>query len=161
LCCIAQPAKGKAMTATLPRRLKAMRDSGVLGQLVRFGVTGVAVTLFYAAVYWPIATFGHRIVHLGPGAVWPLIAVVVAFLSATAVGNVAHSRFSFRGHGRRDARTAQRFFVVQLLGFGLNALFTWVLTGPLVHGPAWWPLVPATFVTPLVTFGLQRQWVFA
>ena len=133
----------------------------MLGQLIRFGVTGLAVTAFYSAVYWPIATYGDRLVHLGRGAVWPLIAVVVAFLLATAVGKVAHSRVSFRGHGSRTKRTAHRFFVVQLFGFALNALFTWVLTGPLVHGPTWWPLVPAVLVTPLVTFGLQRNWVFA
>ena len=137
------------------------RHRAVLAQLIRFGVTGLAVTAFYSAVYWPIATYGGRLVPLGSGAVWPLIAVVIAFLAATAVGRQAHSRVSFRGHGGRDARTAHRFFVVQLFGFGLNALFTWVLTGPLVHGPTWWPLVPAVLVTPLVTFGLQRNWVFA
>ncbi len=132
---------------------------------MRFGVTGLAVTAFYSAVYWPIATYGHRLIRLGgttdQGAVWPLIAVVIAFVSATAVGNVAHSRISFRGHGTRDARTAHRFVVVQLFGFGLNALFTWVLTGPLLHGPTWWPLVPAVAVTPLATFWLQRNWVYA
>jgi putative flippase GtrA len=141
--------------------LRQLRDNEVLGQLLRFGVTGLGVTAFYAAVYWPIATFGDRLVDLGGGAVWPLIAVVIAFLSATAVGNVAHSRISFRGHGTRSARTAHRFFCVQLFGFGLNALFTWVLTGPLVGGPTWWPLVPAIAVTPLATFWLQRNWVYA
>ena len=148
------------MTAILDR-MGLGRHGEVLAQLVRFGVTGLAVTAFYAIVYWPIATYGNRILHLGYGAVWPLIAVVIAFLSATAVGNVAHSRISFKDHGTRDARTAHRFFLVQLLGFGLNAAFTWLLTGPLVHGPTWWPLVPAIFVTPLVTFGLQRNWVYA
>ena len=34
-----------------------------------------------------------------------------------------------------------------------------MLTGPM-HGPTWWPLVPAIFVTPLATFALNRQWVF-
>ena len=130
-------------------------------QLLRFGVTGVGVTMFYAAVYWPIATFGNRLLWLGRGAVWPIIAGVIAFVAASAVGNVAHSRISFKGHGTRDARTAHRFLLVQLIGFGLNQLFIWGLTGPLVHGPTWWPLVPAVLVTPLVTFGLQRNWVYA
>ena len=43
---------------------------------------------------------------------------------------------------------------------GLNWAFTWVLTSHL-GGPAWWPLVPAVLVTPAVTFGLNRWWVFA
>ena len=35
-----------------------------------------------------------------------------------------------------------------------------VLTGPM-HGPTWWPLIPAIFVTPFATFALNRQWVFS
>jgi putative flippase GtrA len=145
----------------LGRQLDRWRASGVLGQMVRFGITGVGVTIFYAAVYWPIATYGDRLIALGGGAEWPIIAGVVAFIAATAIGKVAHSRISFQGHGSRDSRTAHRFLVVQLFGFALNQGFIWLLTGPLVHGPTWWPLVPAVFVTPLVTFGLQRNWVFA
>ncbi len=148
------------MTA-IHRQVEVWRTSGVIGQLVRFGFTGVAVTAFYACVYWPLATYGHRFVWLGPGAVWPLVAGTIAFLAAAAVGHAAHSRFSFRGHGSRDKHTANRFLAVQLIGFALNQGFIWVLTGPLLHGPTWWPLVPTVFVTPLVTFGLQRNWVFA
>lgn len=145
----------------IAERIDMLRRHEVLGQLVRFGITGGLVSVFYSVIYWPLATYGNRLLPLGGGAVWPLIAVVVAFLLATAVGKVAHSRFSFRGHGTRDARTAHRFFVVQLFGFVLNMAYAWVLCGPLVHGPTWWPLVPAVLVTPLVTFGLQRSWVFA
>jgi hypothetical protein len=29
-----------------------------------------------------------------------------------------------------------------------------------MHGPTWWPLVPAIFVTPLATYAFNRQWVF-
>jgi putative flippase GtrA len=121
-------------------------------QLVRFGITGGLVTVFYAAVYWPLATYVMN----------PNLAVVIAFLAATAVGRFAHGAVSFKGHGTRSARTARRFFVVQLFGFALQQLFTWVLvTGPFFHGPTWWPLVPAVTVVPLITFGLQRNWVFA
>lgn len=133
-------------------RIGEWREKGVLGQLVRFGVTGVAVTLFYAAVYWPLATYVMN----------PNLAVLVAFVLATLVGRFAHGAVSFRGHGSRDRGTAVRFAVVQGFGFLLNQAFTWVLvTGPFLHGPTWWPLVPAVLVVPLVTFGLQRNWVFA
>ena len=148
------------MTALL-KHLDHWRRSGLLGQLVRFAVTGVGVTLFYSAVYWPLATYGNRWIALGEGAEWPVLAGVIAFIAATVVGKVAHSRISFQGHGTRSARTAHRFLVVQLFGFALNQAFIWLLTGPLVHGPTWWPLVPTVFVTPLITFGLQRNWVFA
>ena len=148
------------MTALL-RQVNHWRSNGVLGQLVRFGITGVGVTLIYAVVYWPIATYGNRLLPLGDGAEWPVIAGVIAFLVGVAVGKVAHSRISFVGHGSRDHRTGHRFLVVQLFGFVLNQGFIWLLTGPLMHGPTWWPLVPTVFVTPLITFVLQRNWVFA
>ena len=138
------------MTALLSR-LDPSRTREMFWQLVRFGITGGAVTLLYAAIYWPLATYVMN----------PNAAVVVAFLVATAVGRFAHGAVSFRGHGTRDKRTAHRFFLVQLFGFVLQQLFTWVLvTGPFFHGPTWWPLVPAVTVVPLLTFGLQRNWVF-
>lgn len=134
------------------RQLETWRTSGVLGQLIRFGVTGGLVTVLYAAVYWPLATYVMN----------PNLAVVVAFLVATVAGRYAHGAISFRGHGARSTRTAHRFFLVQLLGFFMQQAFTWVLvTGPFFHGPTWWPLVPAVFVTPLVTFWLNRHWTFA
>ena len=128
------------------------RMKEMLGQLIRFGLVGGFSTVLYAVVYWPLATF------LIP----PLAAVVVGFAVAVSFGYLLHSRWSFRGHGRRDSggRTQARFLLVQSIGLALNAAFTWLLTGPLLHGPTWWPLVPAVLVTPLVTFGLNRQWVF-
>ena len=53
-----------------------------------------------------------------------------------------------------------KFVAVQFSGFLLNEAFTWVLTGPM-HGPTWWPLIPAIFVTPFATYLLNRQWVFS
>ncbi|HEV2748250.1 MAG TPA: GtrA family protein [Allosphingosinicella sp.] len=127
--------------------------SAVFGQLVRFGMVGGFVTALGAGVYWVLATF------LG---IAPLLANVFGYAVAMGTGYVLHSRISFRGHGRRDnvARTTGRFFVVSLVSFGLNSLFVWLLTGPL-DGPTWWPVVPMLFVTPLVTFALNRRWVFA
>ena len=90
----------------------------------------------------------------------PVLAVVIAFLVAVSIGFVLHSRWSFRGHGaREDHRLKVKFLLVQSSGFLLNEAFTWVLTGPM-HGPTWWPLVPAIFITPLATFALNRKLVF-
>ena len=126
--------------------------SGLMGQLVRFGLVGVFSTILYAAIYWPLATY---VMH-------QVLAVVIAFSIAVAVGYVLHSRWSFRGHGKSSegGRTQAKFLSVQSVGMVLNAGFTWLLTGPLFHGPTWWPLVPAVLVTPLVTFALNRYWVF-
>jgi len=79
---------------------------------------------------------------------------------AVSLGFVLHSRWSFRGHGKREDRAMKiKFFAVQGSGFLLNEAFTWFLTGPM-HGPTWWPLIPAIFFTPLATFLLNRQLVF-
>ena len=99
---------------------------------------------------------------MGSGAEWPLAGNVLGYLAAMVSGYFLHSRWSFRGHGTREnaVATSSRFFAVSLVSFALNTAFVWVLTGPLFHGATWWPLLPILFVTPLVTFALNRLWVF-
>jgi putative flippase GtrA len=129
-------------------RLNLSHDA--FGQLVRFAIVGFSLAALYSAIYWYLATYVMP----------PILAVVVAFLVAVSIGFVLHSRWSFRGHGKREDRAMKiKFLAVQGSGFLLNEAFTWVLTGPL-HGPTWWPLIPAIFVTPLATFLLNRQLVF-
>ena len=121
-----------------------------LGQLVRFAIVGFSLAAVYSAIYWYLATYVMA----------PVLAVVVGFLVAVSLGFVLHSRWSFRGHGKREDQAMKvKFLAVQGSGFLLNELFTFVLTGPL-HGATWWPLVPAIFITPLATFILNRQLVF-
>ncbi|WP_239017928.1 GtrA family protein [Sphingomonas aracearum] len=140
------------MTAS---RLHRLRDNEVFWQLVRFGIAGGLSTVIYSAVYLPLAwwVFGERL---------SVLAVAPAFVVAAAVGFVLHSRWSFKGYGTRDTsgRQQAKFLAVQLSGMALNLAFTWIITGPLFHGPAWAPLVPCIFVTPLATFALNRQLVF-
>ena len=120
------------------------------GQLVRFAIVGFSLAALYSAIYWVLATYVMA----------PMLAVVVAFLVAVSIGFVLHSRWSFLGHGAaEDHRLKVKFLAVQGSGFLLNEAFTYVLTGPM-HGPTWWPLVPAIFVTPLATFALNKQLVF-
>ena len=122
-----------------------------VGQLVRFAIVGFSLAALYSAIYWYLATY----------VMTPVLAVVVAFLVSVSIGFVLHSRWSFRGHGRHEDNVLKtKFLLVQLSGFFMNEIFTWVLTGPLVRGPTWWPLIPAIFVTPLATFILNRQLVF-
>ncbi|MEO6225240.1 MAG: GtrA family protein [Sphingomicrobium sp.] len=121
-----------------------------VGQLIRFAVVGFALAGVYSAIYWYLATYYMT----------PVAAVLIAFIVSVSIGFVLHSRWSFRGHGaREDRRMKLKFLLVQASGLLLNEAFTWALTGPL-HGPTWWPLIPAIFVTPLATFTLNRQLVF-
>lgn len=124
--------------------------SETLGQLLRFAIVGFSLAAVYSAIYWYLATYVMA----------PVLAVVIAFLVSVSIGFVLHSRWSFRGHGRREDNALKvKFLLVQVSGFVLNEIFTYVLTGPL-REPTWWPLVPAIFVTPLATFVLNRQLVF-
>lgn len=124
----------------------------LLGQFIRFGMVGGFVTaLGVVAYYIPATYYGMA----------PLLANLLGYAVSAAFGYILHSRISFKGHGNRDnpgSRTI-RFFIVSLVSLCLNGLFVGVLTGPL-HGPTWWPVIPMLFVTPLVTFSLNRQWVF-
>jgi len=142
------------LRAVLARRIEAWRRDGLLGQLVRFGVVGAACALIYSAVYLPIASWvlPRR---------WAVLAVPPAFLVAVSVGYVLHSGWSFRGHGHREDGAGQKlkFVGVQGAGMVLNLAYAWVLSGMLGQ-PAWVPLVPAVLVTPLVTFAINRAWVF-
>ncbi|WP_184002149.1 GtrA family protein [Stakelama sediminis] len=136
------------------KQVETLRASGVLGQLIRFGIAGGISTVIYSAVYLPLAYY-----------VFPkglaVAAVPIAFAVAVVCGFFLHSFWSFRGHGTRDnsGRQHLKFLIVQGVGLLLNAGFTWVLTG-WMHSPTWVPLVPIVTITPLATFALNRQWVF-
>ena len=132
-------------------RIRANRD--LIGQAVRFGITGGLLTVLVAGGYWVVAEL------LG---VEPMLSMTLNYLVFTALGYVLHSRFSFRGHGgrHRPALRTVRFFTVNTTGFLVNQFFVWLLVKHL-GGPTWWPVIPILFVTPLLTFALNRCWVFA
>jgi len=145
------PTKGKAANIQV---IAAQRNSELLGQLVRFALTGGLLTVLVAAGYWIVAEL------LG---VEPLLSMTINYLVFTSLGYVLHSRWSFKGHGSREggeaARTV-RFFTVNTLGFLTNQFFVWLLVKEL-GGPTWWPVIPVLFFTPLLTFALNRKWVFS
>jgi putative flippase GtrA len=122
----------------------------ILSQLLRFLISGALVTLLGVAVYAVVALV------LG----WhPQLGNLLAYFVAMATGYVMHSRWSFRDHGERTKSTALKFVIVSLISLGLNSLWVALITGPLGLGPAW-PILPMLFVTPAVTFTLNRYWVF-
>ncbi len=134
------------MLATVPPERRA-----ILGQLLRFLVSGGIVTALGVGVYAVIALVLR----------WhPQLGNFLAYVTAMATGYLLHSRWSFRDHGgTRGGNTVARFLVVSLISLGLNSFWVWLLTEPLALSPAW-PIAPMLFVTPLVTFTLNRQWVF-
>ena len=123
----------------------------MLGQLARFVVSGATVTALGVGVYALVALVLR----------WhPQLGNLLAYVVAMATGYLMHSRWSFRDHGgERTHRTKVRFIIVSLISYALNSFWVWLLTAALDLDPAW-PILPMLFVTPAVTFLLNRQWVF-
>jgi putative flippase GtrA len=123
----------------------------LLGQLARFAVTGAFVTGLGVGVYALVALVLR----------WhPQLGNFLAYVVAVATGYFMHSQWSFRGHGsERTHATKVRFAVVSIISYLLNSFWVWLLFNHLDLGRAA-PIAPMLFVTPLVTFTLNRQWVF-
>jgi putative flippase GtrA len=134
----------------IAQRVEQHRE--LIGQLVRYTLTGGLASIVNIGVYWILRDRGH----LDPNLAW-----TIGFVSAVLVGYVVHSRWSFRGHGRRDnlARTGGRFIIVSLVSFGLNSLWVWLLVRHMGL-PTWAPFPLVLGFTPLVVFSLNRRWVF-
>jgi putative flippase GtrA len=129
----------------------------VLGQLIRYALTGGFVTLLYAIVYSGVL----RIALPLPPNLHAQSANLLGYLVAVVLGYFLHSAWSFRGHGSRDshARTGGRFFIVSLVSLGLNAIWTWLFLA-VFHWERHTPLLAICFVTPIIVFWLNRVWVF-
>jgi putative flippase GtrA len=123
----------------------------VLAQLARFAVTGAFVTALGVGVYALVALVFR----------WhPQLGNFLAYVVAVATGYLMHSQWSFRGHGEeRTHATRLRFATVSVISYALNSFWVWLLFSQLQLGRAA-PILPMLFVTPLVTFTLNRQWVF-
>ena len=121
----------------------------LLGQLARFAVTGAFVTALGVGVYALVALVLR----------WhPQLGNFLAYVVAVASGYFMHSQWSFRGHGsERTHATRVRFAIVSIISYVLNSF--WLLYNYLDLGRAA-PIAPMLFVTPAVTFTLNRQWVF-
>lgn len=122
-------------------------------QLFRYAVIGGGITAAQAALYWSLAALAR---------LPPQLANLAGYVFAVALGFVLHSAFTFRGHGNGEtshARRGGRFITVSLLSYAANALWVWLFIA-LLKGPTWSPIPCMIFVTPLMVFTLNRQWVF-
>ena len=122
-----------------------------IGQLARFAISGAAATAIGIGAYAIVALV----------LLWhPQLGNFLAYVVAVATGYFMHSSWSFKGHGsERTHATRLRFIIVSVISYALNSLWVWLLYTHLGLGRAA-PIVPMLFVTPAVTFVLNRQWVF-
>lgn len=123
-----------------------------LWQMARFGVIGGLLTLMVSALY----LVGVQWAHMSPQ-----LALTLATILASVIGFFAHGSISFRGHGERDRLMVRmaRSGVTNFAGFLLNMGFVFAMVD-VAHLPKWTPTIPFCFVTPLLSFVLNRKWVF-
>lgn len=124
----------------------------LLGQIVRYGVTGGFVTAFGVAAYLvAVRYFGFP----------PLASNVIAYVVSMALGYFMHARFSFREtSGEASAKQGGKFFITSGISFALNSFFVWLFTS----GLGWddrTPVIAMIFITPAICFVIYRKWVFA
>ena len=126
------------------------RHRAAFWQLVRYGVVGGAVTLFYTVVFVALDSLTHvslQLCNLG------------GYIAAIGLGYLLHSRVTFRDHGERGLGSQLRFVAASLPSYALNAFWAW-LFGTHLGLPHWTVQVPIWFVTPILVFGINRWWVF-
>lgn len=127
--------------------MKDTIEIGIVSRVWRFGVVGVVATLVHVAVGMGL--------HHGAGTS-PLWANGVAFTVAVVVSFLGQTRLTFP-EATADRSAFLRFFAVALLGFSLNQLVVWVVTGPFA-GPYWIGLAIVVSTVPVVTFLSLRYW---
>jgi putative flippase GtrA len=143
-------ASGSPVLGAIRTRVADAIADEAFGQLLRFLVAGVGVTLFSAIIYTICVAFG----------VAPLAANLVSHGCGMAVGYAVHSRWSFNADTSGGERAMiVRFLVASGLAFALNSL--WVLIAvDMLRLPPLAPLPAMILLTPLCSFILNRCWVF-
>jgi len=118
--------------------------------LIRFILAGLVVTMVSASVYAGLASgFG---IH-------PLLANCQAYLVGVLLGYRIHGHWTFRGQGNMHDGSNGRFLIGSLSALFINVMWTWLLTDAW-GGPAWLPVLPMIFVTPIISFAVNQRWVF-
>ena len=140
-----------AAYGALPGAVRDLLETEFVRQLIRFGVSGASAVLLSVSVYLLLVYGADRN---------PFVATAFSHLAGLGAAYLLHSRWSFAGdqQGTEVAKIG-RYLVVTTLCYGLNNL--WVAVTTLVLDfPMWAPVPLMVFVTPLVSFVLNRLWVF-
>jgi len=127
-------------------------ERGLTGEALRYVVSGIGLAALYSAVYWTLAArFGVPV----------LIANTVAFAVNLIAGWTLHSRWTFAGRRTNGPAPAAYagYFAINAASYGLNSLWVWTIVDHL-HGSVALSIIPVVTVTPVLTFLLNRAWIF-
>lgn len=122
------------------------REAFLIG---RFTVVGIAATLTHMLIAWTLT----ELMRLPP-----LLANLMAFLTAFAVSFTGHYYWTFRGAGSLQC-AIKRLFLISLSAFFINTLLlaTLIEAGWMSDSSA---VVLAAGVVPAISFLASRYWGF-
>ncbi len=127
--------------------MKSLRE--LIKQLFRFGIVGGLATLMNSGIFLLLV----KIVHFPP-----LLGNLLAFLFAFLISYFGHFIWTFENK-EHNYQKLIKFFIIALLGLGINTGFIWWIMHVL-HQSAFIAILPMLFVTPLIVFFINRTWVF-
>lgn len=116
----------------------------------KFAVVGILSTFIHSSVYWLFITLS----------VVPQLSNAYAFFVALTFSFIGHKHWTFNTSSseNRSIHTFTKFLTSSLFGFALNA--SWVeICNILSINPAY-AVIGITFITPVLTFFILKQWVF-
>ncbi|MGF1620247.1 MAG: GtrA family protein [Rhodomicrobiaceae bacterium] len=124
----------------------------LLFQLARFGLVGVCATATLAVAYY---------YFISTSMFTPFFANLAAYAIAFFVSFLGHRYWTFGDaeKGGRNAHAVWRFLAVSLSGLAVNSTAVLILVNALAL-PDWTPLIVFVGFTPVLTFLLNRFWVF-
>jgi putative flippase GtrA len=118
-------------------------------QLLRFGVVGGLSTIVNSVLFVVIVDFLK---------ILPILANLIAFLSAFLVSYFGHSWWTFENI-RHSSERFMKFLTMSLVGLGINSSFVWILMHAM-HQSVYIATLPMIFVTPALLFFINKFWVF-
>ena len=120
-------------------------------QLLRYAFAGFCVTQMAALIYSGLVFYVH---------IAPLRANVVSTSCGLAIGYLVHDRWSFAGGAAKPGGgKVARFLVTSLVALSVNSAWVWLLVNRFGLSPLA-PVPMMMFVTPWVSFFVNRHWVF-
>lgn len=113
---------------------------------------GGGVAVISVSTYWIAAVLL---------AIQPLIANFISYVVHVTLSFIIHRSWTFKDtiSEARAHQALYRYVSVSLVALAMNTAWTAYLT-QILQLPAWTPTIPMVFVTPFVTFLINRYWVF-
>jgi putative flippase GtrA len=141
------------ISAEVPSRFAFAKLLGRPGprQVFRYVIAGFCVSQLAALIYSSLTLFGDFA---------PLVANLLSTACGVSAGYLIHNKWSFAdGSAPNDTLKMARFLTGAFIAFAVNTTWVWLFVS-LLGLSALAPVPLMMFVTPWVSFFVNRHWVF-